>query len=227
VGRALAIGMLGLVALTAVGCRQLLGLDDPPGVPGAPTDATSSATDATSSATDAPPDAVPDAPPCPDADHDGICDAVDDWPCGPRPPAPSPTVVYAPDPKVTLTVTSIQVGLGSQTQLAVVPAGAAVPYQFHFQLSDQSCMNNCIDQIELGLVPGARLGCTFDGQVNATTGINGSTLQTFVAPTAPGAYDLRVNFAQNFSCNYLGATNWFPNGTPPPATLTIATICVE
>src|SRR5712672_121589 len=28
-----------------------------------------------------------DAPPCPDDDGDGVCNAVDDWPCGAKPSA--------------------------------------------------------------------------------------------------------------------------------------------
>src|SRR5262252_5346548 len=48
----------------------------------------------------------PDA--CTDSDHDGICDVVDTWPCGPLPTAPSASVSDQPS-GANLTMSMINV----------------------------------------------------------------------------------------------------------------------
>jgi hypothetical protein len=204
----------------ATGCRQLLGLQDL-----APPDAAPDAADTeVDAAADAPSDAMADATAdasCPDADHDGICDAVDDWPCGPKP---------LQIPMLTISggmggVTLWTIALTNITVDAVVAPGAMVPYQFDYDIHDSSCVAGCLDQIEIGLVPGMRLACSFDGFVTPTTGKQATAKAMFPAPTTPGAYDVRVGLGQNTSCTAGGATNWWM-GTPP-ATHTWGHLCVR
>src|SRR2546421_11103620 len=64
-----------------------------------------------------------DSPPCPDEDHDGVCDAVDDWPCGPKPTAPAATVMWdqanSMGQHMTMSVSNTMVN--GATLLAVAP----------------------------------------------------------------------------------------------------------
>lgn len=88
--------------LLVAGCRQILGIDDPRPL-----------------ATDAPleVDGAVDAP-CSDVDSDGICDAVDDWPCGVKPVVPSVVDETTNNGLTTLQITAFS--FASATPFAVV-----------------------------------------------------------------------------------------------------------
>src|SRR5262245_54574854 len=129
---------------------------------------------------DAPPiDAKPDAPPgCADADGDGICNSVDDWPCGAKPTTPSATVTMSGNNNKT-TIDISAVNLANTTRMAVAAATANVTLDFDYDISDTACPGNCVDQIEMGWVTGSRSGCPFDGVVSKQNGASGS-IQTMI-----------------------------------------------
>lgn len=169
-----------------------------------------------------PPDLGPrdlgvDAGPCasgPDSDGDGIVDACDDWPCGVRPTIPA-----------TVTAQGIQISaadLGGGGNAVVVAASSTVALTFSYTIDDVIC-GGCIDQIEIGLVPGNRLYCAYDSNPPGS-GASGASSQSFTAPSTTGRYDLRVNLGQNFGCAYGGATGWW--GGAPDASRTFAVLCV-
>jgi hypothetical protein len=170
-----------------------------------------------------PPDAVlpPDA--CPDADHDGVCDAVDTWPCGPLPTAPTANVSDKP---MGANLTMSTIDISTQGQLVVATAGASLSLSMHFTLSDNRCPM-CIDQVEVGWMQGTtgpRSGCAWDGGVPNPGMINQNVNSfTITAPTTPGQYDLRTNIGQNTSC---GNGSWWVGEVPAAAT-TIAILCVH
>ena len=165
-------------------------------------------------------DAPPDA--CSDQDGDGVCDSVDDWPCGAKPASPPGTVVTSPGSATTATLTQIS---ANGSQLVVAAPNAAIAVAFHYAITDTACSSNCIDQLEVGWVPGARAGCVFDQAVSKTNGASGTANGTFAAPGTRGAYDLRVAVGQNFSCTYNGASGWYYG--QPAASTTIAKVCVH
>jgi hypothetical protein len=172
--------------------------------------------DAASVAIDAPPDA------CADDDGDGICNGADDWPCGAKPTAPQAIVVSSPGAATVATLSQIDVNGG---QLVVAAPNAQVAVAFHYELDDTACPGNCIDQLEVGWVPGDRAGCVFDNGVSKTFGASGDASGTFAAPGVRGVYDMRVGVGQNYSCNYNGADTWYHG--QPAASTTIAKVCVH
>ena len=201
--------------LLLVGCRQIFGIDEP-----------------RAQATDAPPaDVTADptvdaAPPCPDDDHDGVCNAVDDWPCGPKPAAPAASIASSESTATTsLTLSGFAFSDGSR--FAVVAPDAAITVHFDYQWADSGCVIGCIDQIELGYTPGNRFGCAFDATVPPLGTLLSGTVGTYAmtAPATPGVVELQFGIGQNNSCLYHGAINWFL-GTPGAAD-TVAYVCVK
>lgn len=171
--------------------------------------------DATMVTIDAPPDA------CSDSDGDGICDAVDTWPCGAAPTAPSTTVTMMGNGTATRMVeTQISV---NGAQMVVAAPGATLAVAFHYVITDTACSSACIDQIEIGYVAGSRKGCVFDQTVSKQNGALGDATTSLTAPTTPGAYDIRTNIGQNTSCG--NTSSWWA-GTPDD-TRTIARLCVH
>jgi hypothetical protein len=165
-----------------------------------------------------------DAPPCADADTDGVCDAVDDWPCGAKPAAPGATISFSGNNGATdIAITATT--LDNTGRLAVATPQENLSLRFDYAIEDQACPGNCIDQIEIGWVPGGRAGCVFDDPVSKENGADGSINVMIRAPNTKQVYDLRVNLGQNFSCNYNGANSWW-NATPD-ASKTIAKLCVH
>lgn len=166
---------------------------------------------------------TPDAP-CGDDDGDGVCNADDDWPCGAKPDAPPATVVLVTNNGATRVTISL-VTLDLDGQRAVADPEDNLQLSFGYSIEDTSCGGNCRDQLEVGWVPGRRLGCPFDAAVDKEDGAKGFRTTTVRAPEDPGVYDLRFGFGQNLSCNHNGANTWW-DGTPP-ASQTIAKLCVH
>jgi hypothetical protein len=172
---------------------------------------------------DAPAKVFMDAP-CSDDDGDGVCNAVDDWPCGAKPTAPANHLELTDNGGHTdFKLTNI--ALGGTGTLAVAAPGAAVRIQLDYNAQDSACAD-CVDQLEIGWHPaGQRAGCIFDDDVPAQGGRQGSINTTaFTAPTAPGVYELRINIGQNYSCTYQGAHTWW-GGTEPPDV--VGKVCVH
>jgi hypothetical protein len=172
---------------------------------------------------DAPPKQFMDAP-CGDDDDDGVCNAVDDWPCGAKPTAPANHIELTDngghtDFKLT------NVSLGATGTLAVAAPGAALRIQLDYNAQDSACAD-CIDQLEIGWHPaGQRAGCIFDDDVPQQGGRQGSINTTaFTAPTAPGVYELRINIGQNYGCTYQGAHTWWGGSEPPDV---VGKVCVH
>ncbi len=161
---------------------------------------------------------------CPDADGDGVCDAVDTWPCGPQPAAPGTTVAMTGNSGAT-NVSLTAIAFAGSGQLVVAAPGATVTYTMHYAITDTACPGDCIDQIEIGFVAGGRYDCPFDGTVSKATGETGTINTTIKVPTTAGNYDIRTNIGQNFSCTSGGATGWW-NATPGAA-WTVAKLCVH
>ena len=196
--------------LLLVGCRQILGIDDPRPL----------AIDAPQVTVDAPLDTQP----CSDSDGDGICDAVDDWPCGVKPTALGVVTESDNNGQTLLQITGFGFGTAG-TLFAVVAPTTALTVKFNYLWHDTSCSMNCIDQIEIGYTPGDRIGCPFDQAVPKLVGASGSLMYGLTAPAQPGVVSVRFAIAQNFSCTGGGATTWFQG--PPPAANIAGYICVQ
>ena len=165
-------------------------------------------------------DAPPDA--CSDVDSDGTCDNVDDWPCGPDPTPPGSTVTMTGNNGATnMVLSNISV---NGSQLVIVQPGGSLAAAFHYAVTDTACPSGCVDQIELGYVPGHRLRCVFDQTVSKQNGASGTASATLTAPLVADEYDLRTNIGQGNSCGT--QTQWWAN-VPPDDTRTIARVCVH
>ena len=151
-----------------------------------------------------------------DGDGDGIPDGCDTWPCGVRPTVPSPVV----DGEVS--ITSFSFSTGGRT--TVVAGGASVTMTLGYSIRDCGCAG-CIDQIEVGVVPGSRIYCPYDANPMCMTASTGTSTRTFTAPLASGVYDVRFVRAQDFGCNTGGRTDWWLG--PPMATNTVGVVCVR
>lgn len=170
------------------------------------------------------PDAATPNPACSDSDGDGVCDAVDTWPCGPEPTAPPSSLdmqLHGGTTDVALT----HIAFDGGSPLLVVAPGAAITVHLDYAIQDTACPGDCRDQIELGYVAGARVGCVFDDAVPQLDGSEGHVDQTISAPMVGGIYDLRANVGQNLSCTYGGATGWW--GQTPGTKQAIAKLCVH
>jgi hypothetical protein len=178
-------------------------------------------------------DAAIDAPilpidaPCADDDMDGTCDAVDTWPCGATPAMPGNTVTWDnvdnQQRHQTITLTGAQAG---GTKLLVVAPGATVTVGSGYSIRDCICQG-CIDQIQIGLVPGTTKKCLYDANPSCSPASTGSGNVTITAPMTPGVYDLRFRLGQDYGCNGENGTNtgWWVNQAPAPQQ-TVAKICV-
>ncbi len=177
--------------------------------------------------------ATPDAfvPPdaCVDVDGDGVCDDVDDWLCGPSPTPPGLTIMEtrAGNDGTAMTITLSAIDVSTQGQLVSATPGADLAVGFHYVLDEDRCSGNCIDQIEIGYdMTGGRRGCGYDGTVNHVNGVTGTvTGFAMTAPTTPGMYRIATDVSQADSCAV--TTEWWPDGTPPDPSWTIALLCVH
>jgi len=184
--------------------------------------------DAPSGSSDAPGDAkmidarAKDAPPdaCVDADHDGICDDVDDFLCGDPTPPQATVEMSGNNGDTDIVLTSIK---ANNAQMLNVAPGASIAVAFSYRISDDACSQACRDQIEIGWVPGGRVGCVFDAVVSPNSDTVGNAAKTLTAPTQPGAYDIRTNIGQNNSCGT--TTSWWASS--PGDGRTIARVCVH
>ncbi len=171
-----------------------------------------------------------------DADHDGICDPVDDWPCGlaPAEPAVARSFDREPDLRTSLALQNIQ--LVDQRRLLTIPGGAPVFLSADYALTDTSCLGQgapdaagpagCVAQIEYGFSPD-RVGCLWDGHVSPQAGHRGHAVADLFAPVVsqPTLFEVRVRVGHNLGCTYQGATTW-QGGVPPASDHTIAYVCV-
>ena len=109
--------------------------------------------------------------------------------------------------------------------LAIAAPGASVALTTMYSIADCICPN-CIDQIEVGMAPGVRAGCVYDANptmASCMTPTTGMATFPIIAPTTPGAYEIRFNLGQAFAC---GTTpNWFAQA--PSAATTVAVLCVR
>ncbi|HEX5058190.1 MAG TPA: hypothetical protein VFV99_02465 [Kofleriaceae bacterium] len=172
-----------------------------------------------------PVDATPVDAPCGDADSDGVCDNVDDWPCGAKPTDPG-TMMTMTGSNGATSIRLTQVNLAQMGRYAVATSQQNISIAFSYDIKDTSCAGNCVDQIEIGWVPGGRSGCPFDNAVSKQNGASGNISTMIRTPTNKGSYDLRANIGQNYSCTYNGASGWW-GGTTPSASRTIARLCVH
>jgi hypothetical protein len=183
-------------------------------------------------AIDAAVDAKPDAPPpCPDEDADGVCNAVDDWPCGAKPTSPPATVQFMNNSGATVTTITV-INLDGTGRMAVASPSTNVSLTFRLQITDTACNSNCVDQIEAGWVDhaantGNRFNtCLFDNGVSKSNGLDTNLSFNVGGPATRKVYDLRVNLGQNYSCGANGVNGWW-GGQVPPDTRTIARLCVD
>lgn len=204
------------------------GDDTPPPPIDAPQDI-----DAPGPAIDAPMQMI-DAPmqmidaPCQDDDMDGDCNAVDTWPCGPPPTMPGNTVswdnVDGQQRHQTITLTG---ALAGGMKLLVVAPGQTFTVASGYAILDCIC-SGCIDQIQVGLVPGATKQCIYSNNPACSPATTGNGNATLTAPMTPGVYDVRFRMGQDFSCNGNSGNNigWWDN-MAPGAAQTVAKICVH
>lgn len=148
------------------------------------------------------------------------------WPCGAEPPAPATTVTF--DQVINLqhvTIALTGTTLNGSSRVVVAP-GATLAYATQYSITDCACPS-CVDQIEVGLVPGDRAGCIFDAVPDhnaCAIPATGMATGSVVAPTAPGAYEFRFRLGQDNTCaSHVG---WW-TATPPDATTTVAVVCVS
>lgn len=153
-----------------------------------------------------------------DADGDGVSDACDDWPCGARPSVPG--TVSAEH----IEVSSVRLGDASDAvSTAVAARGSMLRVRFEYAIDDTGC-GGCIDQIEIGLVPGDRAFCAYDANPPGS-GARGSVDRMVRMPSSPGPVALRFNLGQNYGCEHMGASTWWD--AAPGESQTFAVICIE
>ncbi|MGN6105575.1 MAG: hypothetical protein ACTHU0_10755 [Kofleriaceae bacterium] len=171
------------------------------------------------------PDGQPDAPPdaaCPDGDNDqdGVCNGVDDWPCGAKPPDPGDPMSDANGGR---SWGASVILIGDNRRLVTTP-GAAIGFSFGYSVKVDcpgSQSNRCRAQLEIGFDT-TRRGCLFDNDVFDDITFRSVAVSSIAAPALPGVYELKLNAGVRSSCG--NSQDWF--GAPPGADSTIAIVCV-
>jgi len=117
--------------------------------------------------------------------------------------------------------------------LITVTPNATFTVSAGYSIIDCICPN-CIDQIQIGLVPGMRKVCLYDGNPNGgpnnncMTPTTGTATRTLTAPAMPGVYEVRFRVGQDNDCD--GSNNdhlgWWTN-VPPDPLHTVARVCVH
>lgn len=188
--------------LLLVGCRQIFGIDDPRAMADAFVMHDAPIDDAPADATPLPQDAAPD--------------------CTMQPPAPA----YALDESQNAGATMLRIkGFiinTTNSKYIVASAGDSFVVDFQYTWTDTSCASSCIDQVEIGYVPGDRVGCAFDGQVPKGPQVSGNANYTMTAPAMLGWTSIRIAIGQGLTC---GTGTWFEG--PPPATEIAGYVCVH
>jgi len=105
----------------------------------------------------------------------------------------------------------------------VTSAGDSFMVDFQYTWTDTSCAGNCIDQVEIGYVPGDRVGCAFDGQVPKGQSVSGNPNYMMTAPATLGWTSIRIAIGQGLTCGTAGT--WFEG--PPPANEIAGYVCVH
>ncbi len=150
-----------------------------------------------------------------DGDGDGVPDACDDCPIDGPSATPIPTTVT----NTGITIDSVSLNGGGN--IATVAAGSSVSVGLDYAIRDCDC-TGCVEQIEIGLVPGPTFQyCAFSA-VPGCSGRSGTDSDSLTAPTTPGVYHVRFGRAQDYDC---GHPDWW-DGTPPAAR-TIGALCVR
>ena len=166
---------------------------------------------------------------CIDVDGDGVCDDVDDWLCGATPTPPGATIMETRTGGrgTAMTITLSAIDVSGQGQLVNATPGAGLAVGFHYVLHENRCTGNCIDQIEIGYdMTGGRRGCGYDGTVNHVNGVTGTvTGFALTAPTTAGVYQIATDVSQAANCGT--SSDWWPDGTQPDPSWTIALLCVH
>lgn len=225
---------LGLVALlaTTTACRALFGFDEVSLAADEPTDA---AVEIDAPCADEDGDGVCDvADLCAgfddnaDADNDGVPDGCDTWPCGPEPAAPANVVTYDEIQGANhITITLTDTTLDATASRLIVDPGQEVNVTARFSIIDCICPQ-CVDQIEIGIVPAITKNCLFNGNpalnMACTVPTTGMATRKLFAPNQPGRYDVRFMIGQDNTCDT--TRSWF-GGVEPGPEHTVAVICVR
>lgn len=170
-----------------------------------------------------------DASLCGDDDHDGICNIDDHWPCGLMPTAPLTTIeLVVNDGATDFNLT--QIAINTTGTLVVAPRNTSFRLQFDWDATDTACADNCRDQLEVGFhqqgsaTTGHRSGCAIDQVISTQNGTAGEVDTTaYKTPNSTGVYELRIHIAQNYSCTYNGANDYY-RGEP---TMVMALFCLQ
>jgi hypothetical protein len=169
------------------------------------------------------PAVVPVDAPCADDDADGVCNTVDDWPCGAKPTAPGSSASFSGNGGNTNWTIS-NVNLDGTGRLAVATPGETLSLTLRYAIDDTACPSACIDQVEIGWEPGGgRSMCVYDDTVSPQNGVTATVTVNVAVPMTKKTYDLRANLGQNFQCG-TGKQWW---GGTPDASHTIAKLCVH
>lgn len=229
------MALLTCLGLAGCGFQMNLGGQEPPDDAGV---------DASAALVDAPDDvmidAMIDAPimmvdaPCADEDDDDVCDTMDTWPCGPQPQPPGSPITFDEvqnGEHVTISLSNTMLTGGQR--LHTVAPGGTFTVSAGYSIIDCIC-ENCIDQIQIGLVPGTTKECLYSGNPagnpsnSCTTPTTGNGMRTLTAPAMPGVYQVRFRLGQDFDCD--GEMNnhpgWWTNQAPA-VQQTVALVCVH
>lgn len=151
-----------------------------------------------------------------DGDGDGIPDACDTWLCGELPMLPSTVMAER------ITISNARLGGGGATSARTFSSGSNVRVRFDWRIRESDSCTGCLEQVEVGVSPGGRLTCAYDGNPNPES--SGSFDETYVLePEDVGRIDVRFNLGLRRGCNDDGNVWW--TGEPPEAQ-TVAVICV-
>jgi hypothetical protein len=156
---------------------------------------------------------------CDDVDQDGVCDAVDDWPCGATKPEALTNRVRDGELGRGWGADNVVIGDGRRV---VVDAGAEYHAVFDWGIFIYcGGPSSCKAQLEVGY-GATQTGCLYDDDVSSSQIKDGHIDGMLRAPATPGTYQLRINAGRRSSC---GTNAWY--GREPGDNSTLAIVCVH
>jgi hypothetical protein len=160
---------------------------------------------------------------CRDDDQDGVCNELDDWPCGLKPDDPGDAFSRSEFFEGRWWGAD-EIAIGEVRRvIANRDQDYAVAFDWSITLycgSGGAPPPMCKGQLEYGYGE-TRAGCLFDADVPHLQARTGRAMTMLRAPTMPGVYELRLNAGKRSSC---GTNSWY--GGNPGQDSTIAILCV-
>jgi hypothetical protein len=129
-----------------------------------------------------------------------------------------PHAVTGENAGLGIAITSVALGPQGKPILTVAP-GQTFDAKFGYSIKDPGCCG-CVDQLLVGLTDAGFQQCIYSGVPGCNAPKVGVGSAVLTAPTTPGAYPIRIDRSQDYSCP--SKKTWWNMPTP----IEVGIVCV-